>query len=64
MGGLGTAVAVVAGGIVTETLGWAWIGALDLAVVVPVIALVPFVCRWVPRSSSSAAATARRRLPR
>ena len=40
VGGLGTAVGLVAGGFVTETVGWGWIGVIDVAVVVLAVALI------------------------
>lgn len=53
VGGLGTAVGVAAGGIVTQMVGWEWIGALDLAVVLPAIALAPLVLPAGARSRRS-----------
>lgn len=53
VGGLGTAVGVAAGGIVTQTAGWEWIGAFDLAVVLPAIGLAPFVLPAGARSRRS-----------
>ncbi len=41
VGGLGTAVGLVTGGLVTETVGWEWIGAIDMTVVALAMALVP-----------------------
>ena len=40
VGGLGTAVGLVTGGLVTETVGWEWIGAIDVTVVALAVALV------------------------
>ena len=41
VGGLGTAVGLVTGGLVTETVGWEWIAAIDVTVVALAMALVP-----------------------
>ena len=39
VGGFGTAVGLVVGGLVTDTVGWGWIGAIDVTVVALAIAL-------------------------
>src|ERR687898_182747 len=55
LGGSGAAVGVLAGGILTESLGWEWIFWVNVPVGAAVIALTPFV---VPESFRE---TARRR---
>ncbi len=42
VGGLGTALGVAVGGVVTETVGWRWIGVIDLTIAAVAIAIGRF----------------------